>query len=172
MMNKPLPTLAVLLFLATLALTGCGYSSTELFPTEYRTVSVPNFENRSQTRSVEFNLREALIKEIEQRTPYKVVSGTGPADTQLTGTVTRVQRSLGSRGASTGLPQEAEVSVTADFEWRDLRTGETVRGYNGLSAAGQFVPDRRVGEFGEDGTRMAVQRLAQEIVSRMRADGW
>lgn len=171
MTNNPLPRLALLL-LAALVFTGCGYSSTELYPTAYRTVAVPNFVNRSDTRAVEFNLREALIKEIEQRTPYKVVSGTGAADTQLTGTVTRVQRSLVSRGATAGLPQEIEVSVTVDFEWRDLQTGETVRGYNGLSSAGQFVPDRRVGEFGEDGTRLAVQRLAQDIVSRMREDGW
>ena len=160
------------LLVLALLLTGCGYSTTELYPTQYNTVTVPNFDNRSNDRNVEFTLREALIKEIEQRTPYKAVSGTGLSDTQLTGTVVRVDRSLLSRDADVGLPQEIEVTVTVDFEWKDLRTGKTIRGYRGLSAAGQFVPNRAVGEFDDDGVRLAVARLAGDIVSRMREDGW
>ncbi|MEM6257665.1 MAG: LPS assembly lipoprotein LptE [Planctomycetota bacterium] len=153
-------------------LTGCGYTTTELYPTQYTTVTVPNFENRSNDRNVEFTLREALIKEIEQRTPYKTVSGTGLSDTQLTGTIVRVNRRLISRDATAGLSQEIEVTVVVDFEWRDLRTGEVVRGFRGLSSAGQFVPNRAVGEFDDDGVRLAVSRLASDIVARMREDGW
>lgn len=172
-MNKvPRFFLSGALMLAALLLTGCGYSTTELYPTQYTTVTVPNFTNRSNDRTVEFTLREALIKELEQRTPYKTISGTGLADTQLTGTVVRVDRRLISRDAVAGLPQEIEVTVTVDFEWKDLRTGEVIRGYRGLSAAGQFVPNRTVGEFDADGVRLAVSRLASDIVSRMRADGW
>jgi len=157
---------------AVLLLTGCGYSTSELYPTQYTSVAVPNFENHSDQRGVEFTLREALIKEIEQRTPYKAVSGTGLAQTQLIGTVTRVERKLVSRDATAGLPQEIEVTVTADVAWRDLRTGQTLRGYRGLSSSGQFVPNRTIGEFADDGLRLAVQRLAQDIVSRMREGGW
>lgn len=155
-----------------LLLAGCGYTTTELYPTKYNTVAVPNFENRSGERGVEFDLREALIKEIEQRTPYKVRGSSGLADTQLTGTVTRVDRQLVSRDATAGLPQEIELTVTVDFQWRDQRTGETLRGYRGFSAAGQFVPNRVVGEFDQEGRRLAVQRLAHDIVSQMRDDGW
>lgn len=168
-MKSPLPYCLLAL---TLLLTGCGYSTTELYPTQYNTVTVPNFDNRSNDRNVEFTLREALIKEIEQRTPYKAVSGTGLSDTQLTGTVVRVDRKLLSRDADVGLPQEIEIIVTVDFQWKDLRTGEVIRGYRGLSAAGQFVPNRTVGEFDDDGVRLAVSRLASDIVSRMREDGW
>jgi len=167
--KSPLPYCLLAL---TLLLTGCGYSTTELYPTQYNTVTVPNFDNRSNDRNVEFTLREALIKEIEQRTPYKAVSGTGLSDTQLTGTVVRVDRKLLSRDADVGLPQEIEIVVTVDFQWKDLRTGEVIRGYRGLSAAGQFVPNRAVGEFDDDGVRLAVSRLASDIVSRMREDGW
>jgi len=158
--------------LFVLLLTGCGYSTTELYPTQFNTVTVPNFDNRSNDRNVEFTLREALIKEIEQRTPYKAVSGTGLSDTQLTGTVVRVDRQLLSRDADVGLPQEIEVTVTVDFQWKDLRTGEVIRGYRGLSSSGQFIPSRTVGEFDDDGVRLAVSRLASDIVSRMREDGW
>lgn len=171
-MNSQASTLRGLVVVCLLLLTGCGYSTTELYPNEYQTIAVPNFANRSDSRGVEFLLREALIKEIEQRTPYKVVSSTGPADTQLTGAVTRVERRLVSRNRTTGLPQEIETTLTVNFEWRDLTTGRTLRGYTGLASAGQFVPDRAVGEFGADANRLAAQRLAQDIVSRMRSDGW
>jgi hypothetical protein len=168
-MNKPF---ALAILVCASMLFGCGYSTTELYPTQYTTVTVPNFENRSNDRAVEFKLREALIKEIEQRTPYKAISGTGLADTQLTGTVTRVDRQLLSRDPVAGLPQEIEITVTVDFQWRDVRTGEVIRGYRGLTAAGQFVPDRTIGEFSDDGVRLAVARLADDIVSRMRSEGW
>jgi hypothetical protein len=161
-----------LVLLVVFALTGCGYTTSELYPTQYNSVSVPNFANRSGERNVEFALHEALVKEIEHRTPYKVVSGSGLADTQLTGTVTSVDRRLVSRDATAGLPQEIEITVTVNYEWRDLRTGKTLRGVRGFSSAGQFVPNRTVGEFDEDGRRLAIQRLAQDIVSQMRDDGW
>jgi len=93
---------------------------------------VPNFDNRTFDREVEFELREALIKEIEQRTPYKVVRTPGAADTLLEGTVVEVQRSAISRQQGTGLPQEVEVTVMVDFVWRDLRSGEDLRGYRGM----------------------------------------
>lgn len=163
---------ALVLLAFVLLLSGCGYSTTELYPTQYRTVAVPNFENRSDEKGVEFDLRETLMKEIEHRTPYKVKASSGLADTQLTGTVTRVERRTLSRDPVTGLTQENELTVVVDFVWRDLRTGQTIRGFRGLSSAGQFAPDRRVGEFDQDGRRLAVQRLAEDIVSRMRDDGW
>jgi len=153
-------------------LTGCGYSTRELYPAQYRTVAVPNFDNRTFDREVEFELREALIKEIEQRTPYKVVRTPGAADTLLEGTVVEVQRSAISRQQGTGLPQEVEVTVMVDFVWRDLRSGEDLRGYRGFSATGQYVPVRTVGEFDVTAKHRAVQRLAQDIVSTMREDGW
>ena len=71
-----------------------------------------------------------------------------------------------------GLPQEIEVTVTIDFQWRDLRTGKVIRAFRGLSSSGQFVPNRTVGEFSDDGVRLAVSRLATDLVSRMRQDGW
>lgn len=169
MTGKPL---ACVLACVALLLGGCGYTSRELYPTRYTSVSLPYFANRAGERNVEFELHEALVKEIEHRTPYKVYSGSGLADTQLVGTVTRVQRQLVSRDRTAGLPQEVEVTVTVDFEWRDLRTGKPIRGYRGFSAAGQFVPTRLIGEHDEEGRRLAVQRLAQDIVSRMRDEGW
>ena len=53
---------------------GCGYSQQEIYPDHVQTVAIPLFENRTFYQGVEFDLTEALVKEIELRTPYKVIS--------------------------------------------------------------------------------------------------
>ncbi|MEM9415778.1 MAG: LptE family protein [Planctomycetota bacterium] len=153
-------------------LSGCGYTARELYPTQYQTVAVPNFENRTFYQGVEFELREAIIKEIEQRTPYKVVRTQGAADTVLEGVVVTIESDSVSRTDNGGVPQEIELTVTVDFAWRDLRTGQTLRGYQGFASAGQYVPLRGVGEFYQTAQHRAVQRLAEDIVSTMRDDDW
>lgn len=163
---------ALLLLVLLLPLAGCGYTAKELYPTQYNTIAVPNFENRTFYQGVEFELREALIKEIEQRTPYKVVRTPGAADTVLEGTVVEIESDTVSRTDGGGVPQEVEVTVTIDYVWRDLRTGQTLRGYQGFTAAGQYVPVRAIGEFYQTAQHRAVQRLAEEIVSSMRDDAW
>jgi len=167
-----LRALPLLLAAALLVLGGCGYTARELYPAEYRTVAVPNFGNETFEQGIEFELREAIVKEIEQRTPYKVVRTPGAADTLLEGVIVEVESDPLSRTDDGGVPQEIEVTVTINYTWRDLRTGETLRGYSGFTAAGQFVPVRSVGEYAQTARHRAVQRLAEDIVSSMRDDDW
>jgi hypothetical protein len=148
---------------------GCGYSSKELYDTHIRSVSVPIFANRSFEREAEFKLTEALCKEIESRTPYKVTR-TGSADTMITGTITRVDRRLLSRTFTAGVTQEAQVVVTVSFEWKDLRTGKILRKRSEISGTGEYVPTRPVGEPYEVGLRTAINELSRDIVSAMRSD--
>jgi hypothetical protein len=154
---------------AATVLGGCGYAHRELFPQQVRTVAVPIFENRTFYRDVEFDLTEALIKELELRTPYKVVRS-GMADTRLSGTVVAVDQSLLSRVQDGGLPQEVEVTVRVDFEWKDLRTQEALRDAKGLAAIGRHIPTTPLAEPYEIARRAAVQSMAGEIVSQLRAD--
>lgn len=149
---------------------GCGYSTQELFPERYASVAVPIFDNRTFYRGVEFDLTEAVIKELEQRTPYKALDA-GVADTLLTATVTRVSTRRLSRTRSAGLPQEVEVTVTINFEWTDQRSGEVLVSRKGFSAVGRYVPTQPVGERFEVGQHAAVQRLARDTVSALRG-GW
>src|SRR3954468_5957748 len=67
---------------------GCGYQRSgefdpdvnqkyqwkSLYRTDIQTVAVPVFSTRSFQRGVETQWSSAVIKQIEQRTPYKVVS--------------------------------------------------------------------------------------------------
>src|SRR5262245_39169524 len=57
-----------------------------LYACKIRTVYVPVFESNSYRRNLGERLTEAVQKEIEQRTPYKVV-GSPDADSVLTGRI-------------------------------------------------------------------------------------
>jgi len=116
--------LVVVLLLATLA--GCGYRHDELFREDVSTVAVQIFENRSFYRGVEFDLAEAMVKEVELRTPYKVTDA-GGSDTLLEGRITSVRQRQLSRVFEGGVPQEMEVVVSVDFVWKELRTGRALR---------------------------------------------
>lgn len=160
---------AMLLVLVAVMLAGCGYSQQGLYDEQYRTVAVPIFENRTFWERAQFDLTEAVVKELEQRTPYKVTSAS-VADTILQGSITDVQQRQIARRRASGMPEEMEVTITVDFEWTDLRTGETLRERRGFEAVGRYVPRRPAGERFDTAQHAAVQQLARDIVATLRMD--
>lgn len=146
-----------------------GYAAVSPFPRGISTVSVQIFENNTFDREIEFELADALIKQIEARTPYKVTSPTR-ADTILTGRVRSVQRDQLSKSRLTGLSEEVVLSVTIDFQWRDLRTDDRLAERWSFSGHGLFVPSRPTSEPLELGQFAVVQQLARDIVAEMRSD--
>jgi len=165
--------LALLMLLATLAACASdptrGYSTRSIYPRGISTIAVPIFESDSYTRNVEFQLTDALIKEIEARTPYKVVPGSR-ADTILLGHITQVELDQLSKSRLTGLSEEVIVSVTIDFQWKDQRTGKPLLERRGFTGHALFVPSRPSSEPIELGQFAAVQQLAREIVGEMQAE--
>lgn len=159
----------VSLVMLTLAMAGCGYSSKELFPTEYRTVAVPIFENRTFYRGVEYELAESMVKQVESRTPYKVVAPP-VAQTIMEGTITSIEQTMLSRRRPGGVPQEIELTVTVDFVWKDLSSGAVIADRRGFVAVGRHIPTSGIGEPYEVAQHEAVERLAHDIVSTMRSD--
>ncbi len=148
---------------------GCAYRSGELYPQAYQTVAVPIFENRTFYRGVETDLAEALTKEIELRTPYKVV-GRNVADTVLEGTITAVEQDLLERRRPGAVPQEVEVTVTAEFRWRDQRSGQVIVDRRGFASPGRYRPTSGLDERFELAQHDAVQNLARDIVSTLRSE--
>lgn len=154
---------------------GCASDPTEgyVFGSTYRegvaTVAVPIFENDTYHRDIEFELTDAVVKEIESRTPYKVTSAVR-ADTILSGTIRRVEIDHLSRSPRTGLTEESVLSVTIDFEWTDLRTNRPLVKREQYAGHGLFVPSRPSGEPIELGRFAVVQKLASDIVNEMQAE--
>src|SRR5271154_7095965 len=91
---------ALAVMLAALALAGCesgghftflGYTTRPNYDTCIKTIYVPIFKCEMMLdetrRQIPFDLTRAVIREIESKTPYKVISDRSKADTELTGTV-------------------------------------------------------------------------------------
>ncbi|MFM7259890.1 MAG: LPS assembly lipoprotein LptE [bacterium] len=156
------------------ALGGCasdptkGYASVSPYPTKYQSVAAPIFRNQSYMRGFELDLADALVKEIESSTPYKVRSEAS-ADTVLRGTLTSIDLVELSKDPSTGLANEMMVRVRADFEWVDLRSGERIVAKQGIESSALFVPSYPAREPLELGRFAAVQQLARDLVGAMQS---
>ena len=84
-----------LLALAIPALgSGCGYSVRAPFDPKVKTVYVPVFRSLTFRRELQLRLTELTIKEIEKRTPYKVVGTPDEADTILECTVNFADKNI------------------------------------------------------------------------------
>ncbi len=168
-MLRPTARLSMLMSLLA-ALAGCaGYSAAPLYRQDVNTVAVDILANRSFYRGVEFDVSEALVKEIEAHTPYKVVAH-GAADTLMTGTIRSVDQGVLSRTRDGGVPQEVQVTVVAGFEWKDQRSGQVIRKRGSVTGTGEYIPTMPVGEPFEIARHRAAAELARQVVSIMRSD--
>lgn len=100
-----------------------GYSTRPNYDLSIRTVYVPIFKNRTFRRGLEFDLTRAVVREIEAKTPYKVVSDCNLADTELTGTIINLTKNVINRNQLNEV-REAETVLAVELVWRNLRTGE------------------------------------------------
>ncbi len=157
-----------------LSLTACstdptkGYSGTSIYASSISTVAVPIFTSDSFTRDVEFDLTDALIKEIESRTPYKVTSPS-TADTIVLGHIRSIELDQLSKSRLTGLSEEVIVGLAVDFQWKDQRNGSILVQRRDFTAHGLFVPSTPSSEPIELGRFAAIKQLAQDIVAQMQA---
>jgi len=145
-----------------------GWSNQSIFTTQVKTVAVPIAKNTTQYRQMGFLLTDAVIKEIESRTPWKVTY-TSRADTVLNMTINDVQLQTISLSDLTGLNEEVVVSLNIDFNWDDLETNQTIFARQGFSAGGLFVASNPSGETIQVGEFQVIQQMAVDIVDEMAA---
>src|SRR5262249_47575930 len=100
-----------------------GYSTQPNYDTSIRSVRVPIMKNLTQRRGLEFDLTNALVREIELKTPFKVVGANCDADTELTGTIISYNSNILNHNQCNEV-REAETTRAVEVVWRDLRTGE------------------------------------------------
>ena len=145
-----------------------GYSSSSLYPKQYQSIAIPIFQNSTMTRDVEFMLTDAIIKEIQVRSPYRVVDK-HVAETILTGTITSMKLSTLSRSQTTGLDNEVLFKVVIDFEWYDQVNGNRIVGRKNFASSAVFIPSRPSSEPLEIGQFAVVQQLASDIIDQLQA---
>jgi hypothetical protein len=100
-----------------------GYTTKPNYDCGIKTIRVPIFQNLSAYRDVEFELTTAVVREIETRTPYKVVGLGSSADTELDCKIVGLNKQILNRNQLNEV-REAEMILTVDVTWRDLRSGE------------------------------------------------
>jgi len=171
--SRRLYTAAVLLIPMILS-TGCkplGYTAESQYRTGITTVYVPMWTRGRDVyrRGVEQRLTEAIIKHIEKDTPYKCVKKEN-ADTQLSGTITRIHQGTMSMNPDTGFPRENAVRIYVSFVWEDLRTGKEIVVEKKFSATAIYHPTAPFNEEFFRGSEVVMDRLAQRIVEKMRSD--
>ena len=93
------------------------FGARTLFPEGHETVYVPVFDSSSYRRELGEELTEAVIKEIERRSRYKVVSSPS-ADTVLRAR-SPPSRSTCSSRPSRAIPARSEVDLAVKVSWVD-----------------------------------------------------
>jgi Lipopolysaccharide-assembly len=99
-----------------------GYTTAPTYDCDIRTVYVPIFQNVSFRRGLEFELTRAVVREIEAKTPYKVVNCREQADTELLGKIVGRRKQLINPN-QLGETRESEVTMAVELQWNDLRPG-------------------------------------------------
>ncbi len=100
-----------------------GYTTKPNYNTDYKTVHVPIFKNRTFEKRLEFDLTTEVVRQIELKTPYRVVPCWKDADTELSGTIAGATKSILNRNQLNEI-REAETTLVVELVWRDLKTGE------------------------------------------------
>lgn len=152
-------------------LTGCGYMVGNVYGPEVRTVEVPIFKNETYRRNIEYELTEAVQREIQQRTPYRLAKGPG-TDTRLTGRIVGVRKNvLGETQFDD--PREIQVELQVIVTWEDLRTGQLLASQEvplqpqAIPLTGDATMAPEIGQSLATATQQATQRLARQIVNMM-----
>ncbi len=163
--------LSVGLLLATLGCAGYQLGSASLYNPNIRTIYIPIIRNETFRHNLGVQLTEALQKEVELRTPYKVVANPS-ADSTLTCRVTSQTKRVIVE-ANTDEPRALENMLSVELTWTD-RQGN-------LLMENRFVPQGELAFFFIQGSDLvpeggqsiatsqirAVEQLAQQIVSQM-----
>lgn len=146
-----------------------GYAFASAYDQSIRTVAVPIFENPTFEHGIEFQLTEAIVKEIHRSTPWRVVDRER-AQTELAGAITSSELRVLGTDSRTGLVEQYAYDLGVTFEFKDRRDGRVLLARSNFRAAESFVPDRLAGERVELGTRSTIDQLAREIVAELRAE--
>ncbi|MBP26668.1 MAG: LPS assembly lipoprotein LptE [Phycisphaerales bacterium] len=156
--------------------TGCetdpskGWVLGTTYSTDIKTIAIPVVQNDTFDREVGYLLTNALIREVETRTPWRV-TGETVADTLLDVTITDVKLRALSQSRLTKLDQEVAVQLTVDWNWERMDDSSTIAGWEGMGTAGMFFPSNPLGEPIELGRLQSVELMARAIVDRM-AESW
>ncbi len=163
-----------LLAVSAASLSGCAsyrMGSDSLYAPDVQTVYVPMIESDSFRRDLGERLSEAVAKEIELKTPFKVV-GTPEADSILATRLVSDTKRVIVENANDD-PRVLELNMVAEVTWLNRRR-EPLRLPTTLILPPELLPFNQTAAMIAEGgqsiatsQQQAIERLAQQIVSTM-----
>jgi len=160
----------LLLSLALPALGGCGYhqvGSAAHLPANVRTLYVPVFTTRAQSFHTEMAFTQAVVREFNTRTQYRIVT-TNPendADAILRGTILSQVSSPLTFDSSSGQTSSSVITVTARVVLTD-RAGKVLYQNDAMAYREQYQSTQDLSGFiQEDGP--AVKRIAHDFAQAL-----
>ncbi len=168
-MNLP-ARVAVAALLAACAVSGCGYMVGGGFDYQVQTVAVPIFKSEVNRRGLEYLLTEAVQKEIETRSHFRLAH-VNEADTVLRGRIIDTRKDVLGETAFDD-PRELQNSLVVEVRWEDRRTRQVHTQHlpirelsRHLNGTAEFAPE--VGQSQATATDVVVRQVATKIVDLM-----
>ncbi|MFV1963853.1 MAG: LPS assembly lipoprotein LptE [Pirellulaceae bacterium] len=155
---------------------GCaGYQvgALSLYRPDIRTVRVEVFQSDSFRRNLGERLTEAIVKELERNSPYKVVQSSS-ADSVLTGRIVDERKQLIAENVNDE-PREIGTDMVVQVRWHDRRGGVILQDTSFVlsplsfvvAEGAKFVPEG--GQSVSTAHQETISRLARQIVAQMEA---
>ena len=144
-----------------------------LYPGHIKTVHVPVFESLSFRRNLGEQLSEAVIKEIEAKTPYKVVGKAAGADSVLDCKIIKDTKRMILQDYYND-PRQMQVVTQVQVSWVDrkgnvLRESEpiTISPATSTQLTATSVLTAETGQSVATAQQQAISRAAEQIVGMM-----
>jgi hypothetical protein len=155
---------AIALTLAALA--GCGYSIRPPYDHQVHTVYVPVFRSLSFRRDLQLQMTEMVIKEIEKRTPYKVVGTPDEADSILEGAINYAEKQTVVENPY-NLPRQGLVMVNAVVKWTKNPPTVEEQAAAPVTIGETTYVSPEIGESVSTAFYATMQKLATQVVDMM-----
>lgn len=157
--------LAACVIACSLAYSGCGYHMAghgSRLPANLHVVAVPSFINQTQTYRIETSLTNAVVREFNTRTTYKIVPDADErADAVLRGTVVSTQLAPVTYDSQTGRASTALVTVNMKVSLT-ARDGRVLYENPNYIFREQYQVSRELSSFFEE-EGPAVERLSRDF---------
>lgn len=152
---------------SSLCFLGCGYSVRPPYNRDIRTVYVPIFRSLTFRRDLNLMLTEAVAKEIEKRTPYKVVGTPEGADSTLSGEVIFADKNLIVENPQ-NLPRQLSASMVVNVRWTDNRqTSGDPKDVGSVTMRETVTFSPEFGDTSMMAYQKTCQKMAEQIASMM-----
>jgi outer membrane lipopolysaccharide assembly protein LptE/RlpB len=164
--------LTSIIVLLLFGLTGCGYhtvgSATHL-PANVRTLAVPIFTTRVQAYHTEMDFTQAVIRELNIRTKYRVINGgADDADAVLRGTIINQSVAPLTYDSSTSQTSSYLVTITAKVVLT-AHDGHILYQNDALAYHEQYQSTQDLSGFIQEDSP-AIRRVARDFAQTVVAD--